>query len=46
MWTAIIEAYNKTLEGVFRFLDWLKGRPKARMEDKRKSGKRKVDRLR
>jgi hypothetical protein len=36
MWQGIIEAYNKTLDGVFRFLDWLKGRPKARMEDKRK----------
>jgi hypothetical protein len=36
MWTAILEAYNKTLEGLFRFLDWLKGRPKARMEEKRK----------
>lgn len=35
MWAAILEAYNKTLEGVFRLSDWLKGRPYAKLEDRR-----------
>jgi hypothetical protein len=36
MWIAIVEAYNKTIDVVFRVLDWMKGRPKARMEESRK----------
>lgn len=36
MWAGIVEAYNNTLKMSFRFLDWLKGRPVARLEEKRK----------
>lgn len=36
MWIAIIEAYNKTIAATFRILDWMKGRPKAKLQDKRK----------
>ena len=35
MWIAILEAYNKTIAVVFRVLDWTKGRPKAKLEDRR-----------
>ena len=35
MWLAILEAYSKTLDGIFRLSDWLKGRPYARLEDRR-----------
>jgi hypothetical protein len=35
MWIAIIEAYNRTIDVVFRILDWMKGRPKAKLEDMR-----------
>lgn len=36
MWIGILEAYNKTIDVVFRVLDWVKGRPKAKLEDHRK----------
>jgi hypothetical protein len=35
MWLAIVEAYNKTIEATFRVLDWMKGRPKAKLEERR-----------
>lgn len=35
MWLAILTAYNSTIAVVFRILDWLKGRPKAKLEDSR-----------
>jgi len=35
MWIAVLIAYNKTIDMVFRILDWMKGRPKAQLEDKR-----------
>ena len=35
MWIAIIEAYNKTIEATFRVLDWTKGRPRGKLEDRR-----------
>jgi hypothetical protein len=35
MWVVIVEAYNKTIEVVFRILDWTKGRPRGKLEDKR-----------
>jgi len=35
MWIAIIEAYNKTIAVTFRVLDWMKGRPKAKLQDRR-----------
>lgn len=33
---AIVEAYNKTIDATFRVLDWMKGRPKKKLEDMRK----------
>jgi hypothetical protein len=36
MWVAILEAYNKTIDVVFKILDWVKGRPKAKLQDERK----------
>jgi hypothetical protein len=36
MWIAIVEAYNKTVDVAFRILDWMKGRPKAKLEESRK----------
>jgi hypothetical protein len=36
MWVAILEAYNKSIDAIFRILDWVKGRPKAKMEESRK----------
>jgi hypothetical protein len=35
MWVVIVEAYNKTIDVVFRILDWTKGRPRGKLEDKR-----------
>jgi len=35
MWVVILIAYNKTIDAVFRILDWMKGRPKAKLEDRR-----------
>ena len=35
MWIAILVAYNKTIDVIFRILDWVKGRPKAKLEDRR-----------
>ena len=35
MWAAILEAYNNTLKGTFRLLDWIKGRPRGKLEDRR-----------
>lgn len=35
MWVAIVEAYNKTIEATFRVLDWMKGRPRGKLEDRR-----------
>jgi hypothetical protein len=35
MWVAVLIAYNKTIDVVFRILDWSKGRPKAKLEDRR-----------
>ena len=35
MWVAIIGAYSKTIDVVFRILDWMKGRPKQKLEDRR-----------
>lgn len=35
MWIAIIEAYNRTIDVVFRVLDWAKGRPKKKLEERR-----------
>jgi len=35
MWVVIIAAYNKTIDVVFRILDWMKGRPKAKLEEQR-----------
>lgn len=35
MWLTIIEAYNKTIAVIFRVLDWVKGRPKKKLEDRR-----------
>lgn len=35
MWVAILEAYNNTMKGMFKFLDWLNGRPIARLKEKR-----------
>jgi len=35
MWLAIVEAYNKTIAVSFRVLDWLKGRPRQKLEDRR-----------
>lgn len=36
MWIGILEAYNRTIDVVFRILDWMKGRPKKKLEDRRK----------
>lgn len=36
MWIAVIEAYKRTIDAVFRVLDWMKGRPKRKLEDERK----------
>ena len=36
MWIAIVEAYNKTIDVVFRVLDWKKGSPRRELEDRRK----------
>ena len=36
MWVGILEAYNRTIDVVFRILDWVKGRPKKKLEDHRK----------
>lgn len=36
MWIAIVEAYSKTIDVIFRILDWMKGRPKAKLENQRK----------
>jgi len=36
MWIGILEAYNRTIDVVFRILDWMKGRPKKKLEDQRK----------
>ena len=36
MWIAIITAYTTTIAVVFRVLDWMKGRPKAKLEESRK----------
>lgn len=36
MWTVILETYNRTIDVVFRILDWVKGRPKKKLEDHRK----------
>jgi hypothetical protein len=35
MWVIIVEAYSKTIDVVFRILDWMKGRPKTKLQDKR-----------
>lgn len=35
MWIAIVEAYSKTIDVIFRILDWMKGRPKAKLEARR-----------
>lgn len=35
MWIAILVAYNRTIDVIFRILDWVKGRPKAKLEDRR-----------
>lgn len=36
MWIAIVEAYNRSVDVVFRILDWLNGRPIAILKEKRK----------
>jgi len=36
MWLAILAAYNKTIDATFRILDWIKLRPKKKLEDRRK----------
>jgi hypothetical protein len=35
MWIAIVEAYNKTIDAVFRILDWMKGRPRQKLKERR-----------
>jgi hypothetical protein len=35
MWAAIAIAYSKTIDVIFRILDWMKGRPKAKLEEQR-----------
>lgn len=35
MWIVILEAYNKTLTAISRILDWKKGRPRGKLEDRR-----------
>lgn len=36
MWAGIVEAYNKTIEVVFRVLDWKKARPIVKLQDRRR----------
>jgi hypothetical protein len=36
MWLAIVEAYNKSIDVAFRILDWMKGRPVAKLKESRK----------
>lgn len=36
MWVAIIVAYNKTIDVIFRILDWANGRPRARLVEERR----------
>lgn len=35
MITVFVQAYNKTIDAIFRILDWMKDRPKNKLTDKR-----------